>query len=358
MTLLYITYIDFGEFKSGSSVRPQMMYDAFLQLGWEVKLLQTQHNKKEERRRAVAEINAWLDHNRPDFCYVESPSGPIFQSCDWKLLKRVHSMGIPLGYFYRDAYFKFAHLFGQNNNKTLREKVIAYLSNRDLKRLKTTADLMYFPTETMASYFDFPHTAPLPPACVGNLGDKRQQENLRKSIYVGGISKAYGSDTMLQAFDLLNPEGCVEYPLTIVCRETEVGYIESYRSRPWLTILHRSGKDNLKELYQEANLALRPVEKNEYNDFAFSVKLTEYMEFGLPVVSVNTVEVEKFVQKNKIGLVCRDDPQDFAEKVREILGDSQVYAQYCRNVYEAVGNGNQWKDRAQTVIDDLSKRNR
>lgn len=353
-TMLYITYIDFGEFRSGSSVRPQMMYNAFQELGMEVKLLQTLQNKKQERCAAVAEINRWLDHNRPDFCYVESPSGPIFQSCDHKLLKRVHNMGIRTGYFYRDAYFKFFDLFGQNN-KTIREKVITYLSNRDLKFLKKNIDLMYFPTETMAAHFDFPHMAPLPPACVGNLADKRGQENLRKSIYVGGISRAYGSDTMMQAFDILNPEGKVEYPLTLVCRESEVGYIEQYRGRPWLTLLHVSGKDNLRKLYEQANLALRPVEKNEYNDFAFSVKLTEYMEFGLPVVAVDTVEVGRFIEKNRIGLTSRDDPQDFAEKVREILGDSQVYAEYCSNVYEAVNHGNRWVDRAQTVINDLNR---
>ena len=41
MKLLYITYIDFGDFRSGSSVRPQMMYRAFKELGCEIKLLQT-----------------------------------------------------------------------------------------------------------------------------------------------------------------------------------------------------------------------------------------------------------------------------------------------------------------------------
>ena len=40
MRLLYITYIDFGESKSGSSVRPQKIYKAFLDAGHEVKLLQ------------------------------------------------------------------------------------------------------------------------------------------------------------------------------------------------------------------------------------------------------------------------------------------------------------------------------
>lgn len=352
--ILYITYIDFGEFNSGSSVRPQMMYDAFQKLGCEVKLLQTQQNKRKERRKAVAEVSEWLDSNRPDLCYIESPSGPIFNSCDHRLIKKIHKMGVKTGYFYRDAYYKFADLFGQSSNKTLREKVIAFLSEHDLKFLKKNVDLVYFPTKMMATYFDFPNTAPLPPACVGNFLDKSEQKNERKSIYVGALSKSYGTDTMLSAYDILNADG-VNYPLTIICRKTELPYIkEEYLKKPWLSIQHVSGKENLKKVYEQANLGLRPVEKNEYNDFAFSVKIMEYMEFGLPVVSINSTETANFINKFSTGLVCEDNPQDFANKVKMILADQQSYSRYARNVYQAVNNGNRWIDRAQTVLQDLS----
>lgn len=353
--VLYITFIDFGDFASGSSVRPQMMYEALQQAGCTVKLLQTQHNRPSDRRAAVKEISEWLDQNTPDFCYVESPSGPIFNYCDLRLLKKVHKKGIKIGYFYRDAYFKFANLFGQHGNKTLREKVIAWMSERDLRFFKKVVDIMYFPTELMASYFDFDNSKPLPPACKGHLGDKRMQKNERKSIYVGAVNQTYGTDTMLQAFDLINGDG-KGYPLTLICREKEAQYIGSnYRTKPWLTIVHTSGKDQLKAYYDQANIGLRPVEKNAYNDFAFSVKLPEYMEFGLPVITTNTTESQKFVEKYKIGLVCEDTPEDFADKVRKLLLDQETYSTFCKNVYEAVDNGNTWLDRAITVIKDLTE---
>jgi glycosyltransferase involved in cell wall biosynthesis len=353
--VLYITFIDFGDFASGSSVRPQMMYEALQEAGCEVKLLQTQHNRRSDRRAAVKEISEWLDTATPDFCYIESPSGPIFNHCDLSLMKKIHKKGIKIGYFYRDAYFKFANLFGQQGNKTLREKVIAWMSERDLRFFKKVVDQMYFPTELKASYFDFDHAKPLPPACMGHLGDKRIQKNEHRSIYVGAVSQTYGTDTMLQAFDLLNSNG-EEYPLTLICREKEAQYIgENYREKPWLSVVHASGKEQLKNYYEKANIGLRPVEKNAYNDFAFSVKLPEYMEFGLPVLTTNTTESQKFVEKYKIGLVCEDTPEDFADKVRSLLLDQETYSTFCRNVYEAVDNGNTWLDRAKTVRDDLTK---
>ncbi len=39
MLILYITYVDINSGTSGSSVRPQKMYRAFLDAGHEVKLL-------------------------------------------------------------------------------------------------------------------------------------------------------------------------------------------------------------------------------------------------------------------------------------------------------------------------------
>lgn len=355
MKILYITYIDFGDFKSGSSVRPQMMYHAFQTLGCEIKLLQTQQNRRKERCAAVKEINRWLKENKPDICYVESPSGPIFQLCDLKLLKRIKRAGIPIGYFYRDAAYKFDNIFVKGK-KTLKQYLIAWMSQRDVRFLNKTADLIYFPTISMAKYFPFKQVKALPPACVGNLADKRGRKNEKRCIYVGGVSKRYGSDTLLQAFDKLNPGGICEYSLTLVCREREVSYIpEEYLKKPWLTLVHTSGKENLAKLYEKADLALYPIQKNEYNDFAFSVKLMEYMEFGLPVVAVNCEEAEKFIVKYSTGLTSQDNPEDFAAKIRDILLNEEIYDCYTQAVYQAVQNGNCWKDRAQCVVQDLKQ---
>ncbi|WP_101696829.1 glycosyltransferase [Clostridium minihomine] len=352
MNILYVTYIDFGDFKSGSSVRPQKMHEAFLALGCQVKLLQTQQNKRAERKKAVEEINRWLDATRPDFCYVESPSGPIFHGFDRKLLRRIHRMGIPMGYFYRDAAFRFDEIFIPGK-KSLKQHVIHWMSERDIRFLKKNTDLVYLPTESMAKYFDFPKVAFLPPACTGSHDSKIGKVPGRRSIYVGGVSKRYGTDTLLKAFEQLNRGENGEYPLTLVCRQQAVSYIgEEYLHQPWLNVVHASGAKELAPLYAQADLALYPIEKNAYNDFAFSVKLMEYLEYGLPMVAVNCTETQKFIETYSLGLVCENNPEDFAEKVAQILGDSELYARCAESAVNAV-EGNLWMDRAKTVLQDL-----
>ena len=148
-----------------------------------------------------------------------------------------------------------------------------------------------------------------------------------------------------------------DYPLTLVCRESETGYIpQEYREKPWLHIVHASGKESLKPFYQAADLALYPIEKNDYNDFALSVKLLEYLEFGLPVVAVDCTETKRFVEGLGSGLVCRSDPADFADKVREILTDTSLYALCALNVQKAAQSGNLWTDRAKQIARDLSQK--
>ena len=154
MKILYITYIDFdGSGKSGSSVRPQKMYEAFLNLGLDVKLLECQQNKFKERRKKVREILEWLDNNTPDICYIESPSGPIFNQIDLKLIKKVHNMGVPIGYFYRDAFWLFPEM--QKKIKLIKRHLINFMNLRDLHVLENNCDIVYFPTNSAISLFDF-----------------------------------------------------------------------------------------------------------------------------------------------------------------------------------------------------------
>ena len=94
LKVLYITFTDFGELSSGSSVRPFRMYNALVNLGLEVKLLEGQQNRRKERQAKVKEILDWLDNNKPDVCYVEPPSGPFFNQIDLSLLKKVHASDI------------------------------------------------------------------------------------------------------------------------------------------------------------------------------------------------------------------------------------------------------------------------
>lgn len=356
MKLLYVTYIDFdGSGKSGSSVRPQKMYKAFLKLGLDVKLLECQQNKFKERRKKVREILEWLDNNTPDICYIESPSGPIFNQIDLKLIKKVHKMGVPIGYFLRDAFWKFPIL--QKGNPVIKKVVINSMCRRDIHTLIRNCDIIYFPTRSFAKLFNLKKIKSwdtLPPAAdIEETTMRLSQKTLKKNcIYVGGVSLLYGSDILVEAFKRLNIERTV-YNLILICREKEYkDFFKETNKYSWLKVVHVSGED-LKKYYLTADVGIIPIRKTGYSNIGISVKTFEYLGYGLPIISTNTAEMGKFVSENKVGIVCEDNPESLANAIEKIFSCDNG-SEMLRNV-ENVAQKNSWECRAKQVIDELMK---
>lgn len=357
-TILYITFIDFGDFSSGSSMRPQMMYKAFEQIGLQVKLLSgSQANvNREQRRKNVEEIHRWLDDHTPDLCYIEPNVDPIINRFDLRLIQRVHKMGVPISFFMRDTYYKLGKEF-MEPQKGLRQRLrtlyINALHARDERMLRSCVDLVYFPTKLMASYFSFARTDALPPAGENFLPEAGRERGVT-GIYVGGLSPAYGSRMLMESYDILNrgQQNCL-YKLIVVCRENELRYIEPYRNAPWLEVCHASGSEQLTPLYRRADVALIPRMKSLYNDITISIKLFEYMGYGLPVVLADSKSMSEIVKRYEIGIITGHKPEEFALGVRQMLDDGQRYSTYVHNVRTALLSSNLWTHRAQKVVDDL-----
>lgn len=348
--MLFISYIDFGNFDSGSSVRPQMIYDAFCELGYDVKLLQTRQNKRKQRREAVKEINSWLNFNIPDFCYIESPTSAIFNKCDHKLIKILHNMGVKTAMFYRDADYNKKIKSSRVDINKFKAYFIRKMCEYDLKIYKKNLDIVYFSSKTMADYFDLPDKRILPPACVKSF--IRKYEHNYTSIYVGSLSKLYDCNKMFEAFNLINKDNN-KYPLIVVCRKQDVNFInEKYIGKSWLNIKHASGKKNLEKYYKSADIGIFSVKKCEYMDFAIPVKMFEYMEFGLPIISTNVKEVKNIIDSLQSGITVDDKPQSFAKAIEKIFSSQDIYKQYADNVAKAIPE-NTWIARAKKVEKDL-----
>lgn len=362
MKVLYITFTDLSRSDSGSTVRPNKMLSAFKDIGLEVKLLSAKEKPKKQRKNAVSEINKWLNDNKPDFCYIESSTGPIRNRCDLKLIKRLHKMGVKMGFFMRDFYYyeigkpylmeEFLHK--PNRLKELiRIIYLKILTHRDRWFLYKYIDIMYFATETAASYLKFKKTNTLPPAGDNYLIQNRTFS--RTCIYVGGISKAYGFDLLIKAFDYLNKNECnITYNLILVCREKEYERYKNDLEYSWLEVHHVSG-DKLKPLYERASVGLISKVKNRYNDMTLSIKLFEYMSYGLPVVVTDNYEMSKIVKQERIGIVTEYDVIKFADGIKQILKNKDIYATYERNVKKALLSNNLWIHRAKKVANDLTE---
>lgn len=354
MKLLYITYIDFDEKgKSGSSVRPQKMYKAFLQLGLDVKLLECQQNKFKERRKKVKEILEWLESNTPDICYIESPSGPIFNFIDLGLIRKIHKKHVPIGFYMRDFFWLLPE---QEQKKVgmIKKFMLHILMRAELIYIKKFCDILYLPTKSIANIFsnnNFDNIKLLPPA--SEKIEIYRNENFEKTcIYVGGISLSYGSDILIEAFKRLNM-GQNIYNLILVCREKEYkNFFYNLSKYPWLKVAHVSGED-LKKYYTIAEVGIIPIRKTLYNNLTISVKTFEYIGYGLPIITTNTVEMGKIVSENKIGIVCEDNPESLANAIEKFFSCDNR-SEMLRNV-ENVAQKNTWECRAKQVVDELMK---
>lgn len=150
----------------GASLRPQKMYQAFQEEGHRVKLLAGSQERWSlaRRRKAVGEVSRWLDGNRPDLCYIESPVYPILWGFDRRLIRKIHRLGIPIGYYYRDFYRKFPRQFSRRRSLTgrLKEALLDWLQRRTDRLLKR-ADIVYVPTREAGELLSYRDIRPLPP---------------------------------------------------------------------------------------------------------------------------------------------------------------------------------------------------
>ena len=359
MKVLFICFVDFGRADSGSSVRPQKMYRAFVEAGHEVKLLcgSDGNDCRAERRKSVAEINRWLDSERPDICYIESPVGQIMLDEDIRLIKRLHRMGIPTGYFMRDFHSKFPEVFPRRTGFINSLKDI-YL---DIRQFKTDSalkyvDIVYLPCDEAKALFNYRDMRALPPAGENNL--PRENHFTKTGIYVGGISQQFWLDALLVAYVGINKK-TNNYKLILCVRENEwKKFKHPQKNAPWLEIVHASGKQ-LKLLYNRADVGfLIPKEDSAYNNFALSVKIYEYMGYALPIVAAKCVAMDRVINRYNIGITTEGTSEGFTKAIMQIYADETKYRQLCDNCRVALLGNNLWTHRVGQVVDDLYKKNK
>lgn len=338
--ILYITFVDFTNQKSGSAVRPKKIYDAFLKSGYNVELLTGLQNRKFERWKNVWNYYKKIKSNQYDFCYIEPPAGPIFNLCDHMLMKYISKKKkIPMGLFYRDAYWKFADWYSE---KGIKRFIINTMHKFDWHIIKSTCNRVYFPTITMADLFDFQDKEALPPACEDIVVNNQELKDI-ELIYVGGMSEEYGGELLLQALNKVNESKRVN--LHLVCREEDSNKLEGYKDKEWLNIYHASG-EKLKEIYSKANIAIIPRKVDFYMDFAMPVKLFEYISYELPIISTQCKEVANFIQHNNIGEICLDNVESLSECVLNLTVEKiDAY----RDIVKDVKKNNTWINRVEQI---------
>lgn len=368
ITLLYITYIDPNHIgNSGSSVRPLHMLHAFQKMDIDIKVLYGTNSIKKlsNRKKNVSEVINWLDDHSVDICYIEPPSGPMFCQEDRKLLKILHSKNIPIAVFYRDCYWMFPDIYEESGMGMLKKKLIHILSKKDLRLYHKVCSMMYYPSETMAELIpQYTDWDDLPPGAERlDINDayaediqRLKAKNRIKFFFVGGATKRYGIDILLDSMQYLNNKEC-KAELILVCPAEQweaFEYRKKFEEYGWLHVYHLHPGKELENLYKESDICVIPKKKELYSDFAVNVKLFEYISHEKPILTTNCFEVSKIVSKYDIGWIVKDDPRSMCEKMLNIISDVNDIINKKENCKHALEK-NTWDIRANKVIEDLLK---
>lgn len=353
MTILYINYIDW-RVSSGSAVRPTKMLEAFRQTGHKILEL-TGEQTSSTRRTKVIEMERRIVIERPDICYIESPVNPIFHRCDRTLIRKIHQMKIPIGFFYRDFYNKFRNLFPR------REGIINYMKDlywdylsKKTDRVLNCCDIIYLPSEEAQYLFNYKDMRPLPPAGENRLIQNRIPDHT--CFYVGGIIGPYNCNLLLETLDYMYQKDNSYHLILVARKNTWEKYQHPLKHAPWLEVHHVSGKE-LVPLYQRASLGFVVPRKDfSYNEFAVSVKLFEYMSYGLPAIAMNCAALSHIVENEGIGLTVNSTIEDMALKIQQLLDNPIEYNRVCNNIKKSLLERNLWKHRVDTIISDLNKK--
>lgn len=346
--------------KSGSTVRPHRMLEAFKALGFEVEQVT---GYAAERRVAIRRLVAEMERGRRfDFVYAEShtmPSAltephhlPTSPWLDFGFFAKLRQGGVPIGLFYRDIHWRFDRALSYRSaTKHLAARKFHWFDWRNYTRL---VDHLFLPSVAMAEHLPSPwpkeRLSALPPGGVPakvTSGKRTKADGLRL-LYVGGVTPPlYDLSPMLSVLEALP---AVE--LIICCRPEEWGAARSSYDLPSnVKVVHESGVA-LADLYAEADLFALLWAQYGYHSFAMPVKVMEAISYGLPMVTFAGSEAARFVVSEDAGWSV-DGIDTAVSKLRELASDNSALGAARCKVME-VRDRHTWEARAAQVAATLT----
>lgn len=357
--IFHVAYRLSSEAKNASALRPVRMRRAFEQIGYEVYVVAGTHA---ERREQTGTLKRRIrDGLAIDFVYSEAATTPtgLGEPVTWatsftrdiSFLRYCQRHRIPVGLFYRDAYWRFP-IYDELVKWPL-SAVLRAFYKWDLRRYRRADFRIYLPSMQMKRWLPTlrPHRVrPLPPG--GDLRPTRETESDGKLrlLYVGGLGNNY---RLHQAIKEISER---ENVLLTLCvpeahwADRRAEYVGKMGAN--VTLVHQSGAE-LEALYAQTDVCLLAVEPIEYWGFAAPVKLFEYISYGKPILASNDTFSGEFVTERDLGWSVDYGKGKLGAKLDELSMNPRE-VQRVANRVQAVRAEHTWEARACEVAADLA----
>ena len=351
LNILIVVSLDMRKQNGASNIRPAKMIEAFKKTAHNIDVIESP-NRGRQRKNIVKNIlKSIYTRKKYDICYFEPSTFPI-QFFERMLIKWLKFRKTWISYFHRDMYWRYDDIIESLlTDEKLKEHKIKQENN--LKFLENNIDLLFTQTKLYAEKLNSTlKTVDLPPA--GNLNKIDYNSEQREGvIYVGGVSKRYGTTLLLQSFERINQTHCI--PLTIICRKKEVIF-DDYINYSWLTIRHLTSSQ-IQQFCSEFRFGVIPIIKNKYHRFVLAFKLFEYASFGLPIAVSDNFEQVKLVEENELGLNIGDSVESFSKNIVKFYNNTELLNQCHQNAINFIKKENLWIHRTQKIISEYRRMN-
>ena len=346
------------EGRSGSSVRPRLMAQAFEELGYKVTLITGRVAQRVEGIRQVASELA--RGRRFEFVYSESHTLPmplteshhlpLHPLLDYRFFASMRRSGVPVGLFYRDAHWRFPEL--TPGYPAAKRVVVNSFHRFEWQQLSRSVDHLFLPLTEMRAALPNTESAPrvssLPPGLIPRPRKTSERPPGRlRLLYVGGVTPP-----LYDLTPLIDAARQVErLSVTICCRKEEWSRQAPHYDVPAeVRVVHAVGSQ-LEELYEDADAVAILWRPHPYLSLTLPVKLFEALSYGLPVVTSHGTATADFVATHDVGWTVGS-----TEEVRRLTqrldqSPGELLAAYDR--VEEVRQRHTWRARAAQVAHTL-----
>ena len=337
-------------------IRPHRMRKAFADLGYEVFDMS---GNKPQRSKKTKELKKRLRSGwRPDFMYAENSTMPnLFASSikeginpllEYSIMRCLRKADVPLGMFYRDAYWKYAG----SRPKGVYGAATVPLNMRDMVGYRKNKLHLFLPSLPMAEILSL--SSPLTWSELPPAGDPGKALPLPEAplrfFYVGGFKGHYQLDEFISA---LGEVGNGEMNLVTRKPEWDETVAEKPQLKiPQLNVMHLSSYE-LEPIYAESQVCVLAVKPSDYRQFAVPFKLYEYLSYGRPIIATQHTQTGRIVADLDAGWVVPYGHDEFVRLVKHLRDNPQEVAEKAANARKSAAE-NTWLDRARAVVETLT----
>lgn len=347
-----------AEGRSGSSVRPRLMAQAFRAGGYAVTEVV---GNVSARRRAIESVKNDIRNGRVfDFAYSESHTLPMPLTethhlptrpfLDYGFFAGLRRQGIPVGLFYRDAHWRFPEL---TPGYPIAKRTFVNAFHRfEWSRLRHTIDHLFLPLTQMLAVlpadWEASRVSSLPPGLEPRQRKPSEPtEGVLRLLYVGGVTPPlYDLTPLFEAARVSQ-----QLRVTVSCRQEEwVRQAGQYDVPGNIEVVHASGNE-LDPLYANADAVAILWRPHQYLSLTLPVKLFEAMAYGLPIITTVGTQTAAFVAHEDVGWVV-ESGEDVARLTQRLLHNRDKLVEAYGRV-QLARDHHTWQARVEQVAKTL-----